>query len=761
MSKIQKSIFLLVFLLGISNAAAPTVTLVSPEDGASINSTLPFAQALSWSVDDENLTTDGVNCTLYVTAPGGPSSPVSTTPTTTGSMSYEYSGDLSGTYDWYASCSDVENLTQDATPWSFVVTDTSDHAAPAVSLQSPANGSSQAVSLPFTQTLSWNVNDDRIADGVNCSLFLKSPTDPDFSSINEAPTSSSGALSYDYEANAYGTYYWYAACTDAAGNSNTTGTRRFSLTDNSDSTPPGITLKTPTNGTTITDSDLPHTVTLKWNVSDNNFSLGVNCSAYLKIPSESDFSKMSSQRTNSSHNLEYAYDADEYGAYSWYVNCTDTAGNPTVSGTWEFTLGEVSVEESIPYLVLQAPSNASTTETEALPLTKTFRWNVDDDNIADGVNCTLYVKNPLQSSYSNRYHTEVISQNTLTYDYAAAVYGVYSWYVSCTNSLDNTNTSSVWKFTLKAPAVDSAAPSVSLQGPANNSAFQANAAPYSQTLKWNVNDNNISLGVNCSLYMKSPSNSSFYKLVQLNSNSAHSLEYGYSAREFGNYSWYVECVDLAGNANTTLTWKFELRQNSSNATNAVQPKLEASSYCEGNQSMGMARVLNQSNAPLPSVKVKVAGNATLEGQTNSSGIFVFQAEPGAYTISLPDLNKTAQLTVSSCTQSNQSGNQSQSIALNATTVETGAELTVFTTVDGKRASAEFIVIDPINNTYAFRSDENGTYIFKASREGTYTFMLGDASTEAKALPPKSACAPAALLLTLAALSLLTAKSKAE
>jgi len=124
-----------------------------------------------------------------------------------------------GTHTIIVEARDDASNRANSTPLTLTV----DSTVPAVTLNSPANGSSSSTA---TQTFNWSVTDN-LAVSLSCDLNTDG-------TVNTAGiTSPNGTSTTQAAGFASGTHNWSITCTDSAGNSNTSITRFFTITTTS------------------------------------------------------------------------------------------------------------------------------------------------------------------------------------------------------------------------------------------------------------------------------------------------------------------------------------------------------------------------------------------------------------------------------------------------------------------------------------------------------------------------------------------------
>ena len=167
------------------------------------------------------------------------------------------------------------------------------------------------------------------------------------------------------------------------------------------------------------------------------------------------------------------------GPHTWYVNCTDSVGNAGNS-----TPETINIDKTAPVVSLVTPNNTwSTTATPALAFNYT--------DASTNASCTLFVGGAARGTSSP------VANNTNTAITASASIsqGNSSWYVNCTDLAGNTGNSSN-----RTIFVDSIAPTVTIQSPADNMQTTSGTAD----LLYTVSDSNTGIDMSgCSYQFNS------------------------------------------------------------------------------------------------------------------------------------------------------------------------------------------------------------------------------------------------------------------
>ncbi|MCP3686335.1 MAG: hypothetical protein GY861_27135 [bacterium] len=192
-----------------------------------------------------------------------------------------------------------------------------------------------------------------------------------------------------------------------------------------DRTVPFITLVIPENDSQDADGD---DILFGYTVSDDLLEIS-NCSLSINGSVDIDYSITKDILQT------FTFSGLEYGNHSWYVNCTDTAGNTNISNPRNI---EIAGDTDPPLINLSYPTNGSTLGSNDV----TFWYNVSD-LLTDISSCTLVINDTI-----NMTNESAIVENQLnSFDVNDVYDGRYRWYVNCTDTAltPNTGNSSVYE----------------------------------------------------------------------------------------------------------------------------------------------------------------------------------------------------------------------------------------------------------------------------------------------------------------------------
>jgi len=325
---------------------------------------------------------------------------------------------------------------------------------------------------------------------------------------SNASTSNHTATIITSSALSEGVKSWKIGCTDAGGEVNSSA-----QTLNIDATAPIVTASSPANGANISDStpdfsfkytDAAPTASCELFVANTGY--GTNASTL-----------------NDTVTVITANASVADGSHSWYVNCTDSAGNRGAS-----TSRTINIDTATPVVTLNNPASGVNTSDD------TPDFNFTATNAASTLSCTLFIGNTAMGTdtlVSNATAT-IITANASLSD------GSHNWYVNCTDDATNTGTSETRTIT-----VDTAVPTVTINSPDNDTLtsdstpdinFTAiNAAP---TLSCELFIDNLGYGINF------PTENGTATVLGANGTLSD-----------GAHNFYVNCTDFASNTGKSET----------------------------------------------------------------------------------------------------------------------------------------------------------------------------------------------------------------
>jgi len=395
-----------------------------------------------------------------------------------------------------------------------------DDEAPAIDLELPTNGTKDS-SFTFTYNLTDNSfvtnNEGSFTPEVNCSLYFRNQTgdyyvDSEVSLDNE--TTPPESLTPNLDSLSDGTYDYYFVCLDKA-NWDTRSEVRTILLDRNG---PIIVNQSHGDGAIVNNhteiefriTDDPSGVSHVWwsiGVTDNfltgdNHVYTIN-SSYLT--------------PNVNNNLE--------------IHANDTAGNPSNSNF------SIFVDVTAPTITLNSPVNNTPVKSNVIQFTA-------DDDKSININCTVVdVNNGVD------YVVSVVDENPTDVTLNSIVTdGDYPWRVECTDNVGNHQVSE--QIIL---VYDTTIPEIELESPLSNLAYDVTNINFPDKLgNFSYNVTEIHLNT-CNLYLNNVDWGISGTTDFINVDISPSCDGPCSSLTPSNdrYSWFVECLDNAGNSDNS------------------------------------------------------------------------------------------------------------------------------------------------------------------------------------------------------------------
>ncbi len=373
-------------------------------------------------------------------------------------------------------------------------------AIDSITLNSPANLANTSDTTPdfnFTAVSTTNTT-------FSCVLYV------DGANVgSNASTSNYTATTITSSVLSEGARSWKVGCTDAGGEVNSSA-----QTLNVDATAPVVTPNSPADATNTSDS-----------TPDFNFTYtdaqALTASCELFIANTSYGTNASTLNDTATVITANASVAD--GSHSWYVNCTDFAGNTGAS-----TSRTINIDTATPVVTLNNPASGVNTSDN------TPDFNFTATNAAATLSCTLFVGDiavGTDSLVSNATAT-VITANASLSD------GPHNWYVNCTEDAANTGTSETRTIT-----VDTAVPTVTINSPDNDTLTSDN------TPDINFTAINAAPTLSCELFI----DNSGYGINFPTANGTATVLGANSTLSDGSHNFYVNCTDFASNTGKSET----------------------------------------------------------------------------------------------------------------------------------------------------------------------------------------------------------------
>jgi len=472
--------------LSVETGVVPIVDLIGPSDEEWLN-----ISSFNLTYDVNDLNDDITGSTLLI---NGQANKTNSTPIINDAYNNFSINFSQGGYNWTVNVTDKQGNIGTDTKRRFYI----DTQNPDVSLISPENDSTYELA---ELNLSFNTTDN-MDDSLSCDVVLDGNELASGISVDNGTREnvSSGTLQG-------GMHYWNVTCSDEAGNSFTSDTWQFNISD----TPPEVSLVWPEENYLDTDGNISFIFNATDNVGFNNCSLFINGSFY------------SSNQTPINNGGNTTIDATDLseGHKNWTVECFDLNGNPDKPQTRNF-----SVDLSPPEIQLSSPFD------DAVLNYSDVRFNFTaTDNVDDSLTCNILINgNPSVSNFeaTSGELTSKLVENISD--------GQKNWSVSCVDDAGYGNTSSQRQITVEDP------PNVYLNT-FNESWFSES----SFSLYYTPKDNGKLSS--CDLYIDNSfekSNSS-----QIDNGGINNFEV--SGLEEGEHSWYVNCSDGIGLSNVSET----------------------------------------------------------------------------------------------------------------------------------------------------------------------------------------------------------------
>ncbi|MGV8151944.1 MAG: LamG-like jellyroll fold domain-containing protein [Candidatus Nanoarchaeia archaeon] len=338
----------------------------------------------------------------------------------------------------------------------------------------------------------------------SCNLYLNN----EFNQTNSSQIFNRQINNFNLNGLLDGSYEWFVNCSDYSGNTNISEKRVFYIDTNA----PNITLYYPNNENVYTAN-----VTFNFSVIDfidNNLTCNLSIDGILN-------------RTNFNvdngtvANLSVAGISD--GEHTWFLNCTDEAGNRGNSEIFNFT------KYSIPQLVLYYPIDGYWFNTSSFNLT----YYLEDED--DFLVSYLYINGVFNRTNS----TPIINYDYNNFSISEFPEGEYNWTVIATDTTGLNGTDNVRKF-----YIDTHAPGLILNYPNQTEEIRTNNISFN----FSVYDN-IAEYLMCNLTLDN--DVEFSGLAENGTDSVHPL-----LVVDGEHTWNVTCYDNASNFNFSQSITF-------------------------------------------------------------------------------------------------------------------------------------------------------------------------------------------------------------
>jgi len=326
---------------------------------------------------------------------------------------------------------------------------------------------------------------DNFDENLSCSIYVNSS----LYKQNIAAANSTQTVSHVLEHD--GSYSLFLKCKDNANNTAQSSTVNFTV-----KAPPRVTLVSPPTGN-ITNSS---TVQVGFIPED---PLGLTQCSVILDGLEKDVITVA----NGTVNYDTLTGVSE-GRHNWTVNCTDVDSNTAQPNPWNFT-----VDQSPPTISLDYPLNNSGIYYDTGTIV--FKWTATD-TYDPFLRCDLNVDG------TNKVSNMLVSSGVQATKPVSLSEGVHAWNVTCRDEVENSNSSSTYKFNFTYPdfMVNSSSIIFNNTIPQENSPIKVNVTTY------NLGGADVP-SVNINLYNGTPSVGNF-----IGSDTISISKYGSNATSF-------------------------------------------------------------------------------------------------------------------------------------------------------------------------------------------------------------------------------------
>ncbi|MBW2980803.1 carboxypeptidase regulatory-like domain-containing protein [Candidatus Woesearchaeota archaeon] len=488
----------------------------------------------------ENITSTGANNNILLTCDSGSCLEITHGPYLTNMADgesqiiyFNCNDSTVGTYSAVFNVTSDEDLIGDQITVGCDITAVPDVTPPVVELESPLDGSTDT---DGDVTIQYNVTDDMAAT-LTCDVY--SDTSGSWQADATGQSVANGGWStYNYLSLADGTYTWNVECNDGSNTAFAAANWSFSV-----SIPPptgSITLMNPVDGSTDTDGD----VTVEYSVA-TAIAPQMLCDVYSNTSGtwQADvLGQVVLNQTSSTYDYTTLADAD----YEWGVTCSDGPALLT-SVNWSFSVDTSVVDITAPTVTLELPASGSIDADGNV----TVMFNAVDD-VDLNLDCDLYSNTSGSWQIDNSWSgVPGLPNGTSTlwyYNYLAD--GDYEWNLECSDGTNSAFAPANYTFTVDTTVVDSIAPTVTLELPADASTDTDGDITFQFTA---VDD--IASNMFCQLY----SNTTGTWQVDITWPSAAngtSTNVDWNGLSDGTYEWNVQCSDGTNSAFAAANYTF-------------------------------------------------------------------------------------------------------------------------------------------------------------------------------------------------------------
>lgn len=584
------------FKLHIDNLG-PTIVLGTPLNNSNTTSTtLGFV----WTATDQISTNMTCNLTLDSSFN---KSVVATNATAVSNQTVQYI--QNGTHTWGVTCIDELGNTNTSDTRTFNV----ESGAFTVTLNAPVTyyNSSSAT----TVRANWTVSNPTYS-AVWCNVSLDSTEMNNTAGIIVA----NGTNQQWYSFNASnGLHEWNVSCRDALYTVNST-TRYFTVDTNA----PVVRIIDQNN--TNTTSTTP---TVTFNATDA-LSANFTCDLYIvgsaasKGTNSSILNYTNPPTTNATINMSNTAE----GAYTYYINCTDYAGN-----TGQSKKMNITIDTTAPVLQIRAPAN----NTNLTTATATYvnltvgvtepNWQVNDVYAALKLGSTYYnlAGTDVSGAYTVWTNLVQISTSTnfnLTLNASNFTDAVYIVYANASDSAGNMGTAPVTRIT-----IDKTAPVI------QNATFNNGSVGTTIGIAVNVSDATSGLAGstatvgNCTFYFNSTLLASvLYNSAKGGCNTTFTVPGTFTP---GNYTLGINITDWANNNGTNTSYRVQVFSDTQAPTISISAPTNYTN--QSSTSLNVSWITTDSLDTSLGCNISIF-NDTLTGSINSSGNITTTAATG-------------------------------------------------------------------------------------------------------------------------------------
>ena len=352
---------------------------------------------------------------------------------------------------------------------------------------------------------------------VSRTSAIQSSSDNGSSWSNFAGTVDSHLHQYD----GTNTVWYYACANDTLGNNNCSDAR-YDLLNLAGIPPTSPSVYSPTSKTYNSIIVINYTASMSPN--------GYPISYYNISLLNSDFSFNNTIIGNNSINLSYVWDpaGTRSGNYSIRVQACDNLSQCSYGYSAIFTLDTIP-----PNIIQNSPADDYLTNASTI----NFNFTATDD-LSNTLNCSLYVDDVI-----NQTNASTLNGTATLFPLYSISDGIRNWSISCIDQAGNMNVSATRNFT-----VDTVAPLITLNSPANLSIFNVSSVVFNFTAV-----DNLSSSMNCSIFLDGILN-------QTNASTINNTASFFTIASIpdGFHYWSIQCTDSASNTGISASKNFTI-----------------------------------------------------------------------------------------------------------------------------------------------------------------------------------------------------------